>query len=75
MLLTLTTTRRPATDLGYLLHKNPGAVRTVDLWFGRVHVFYPEATDERCTVAVLWLTAPTSGEGVAEWNRPRSSPT
>jgi 3' terminal RNA ribose 2'-O-methyltransferase Hen1 len=53
MLLTLTTTRRPATDLGYLLHKNPGAVRTVDLWFGRVHVFYPEATDERCTVALL----------------------
>jgi 3' terminal RNA ribose 2'-O-methyltransferase Hen1 len=53
MLLTVTTTHRPATDLGYLLYKNPGAVRTVDLWFGRVHVFYPEATDERCTVALL----------------------
>ena len=53
MLLTLTTTHRPATDLGFLLHKNPGAVRTVDLWFGRAHVFYPEATDERCTAALL----------------------
>jgi protein phosphatase len=30
VLLTLTTTHRPATDLGYLLHKNPGNVRTVD---------------------------------------------
>src|SRR6266498_5172332 len=53
MLLTLTTTHRPATDLGYLLHKNPGAVRSVDVWFGLAHVFYPEATDERCTVALL----------------------
>jgi 3' terminal RNA ribose 2'-O-methyltransferase Hen1 len=53
MLLTLTTTHRPATDLGYLLHKNPGAVRSVDLWFGRAHVFYPEATDARCTAALL----------------------
>ena len=25
MLLTITTTRRPATDLGYLLHKHPRA--------------------------------------------------
>jgi 3' terminal RNA ribose 2'-O-methyltransferase Hen1 len=53
MLLTLTTTHRPATDLGYLLHKNPGAVRSIDLWFGQAHVFYPEATDERCTAALL----------------------
>jgi 3' terminal RNA ribose 2'-O-methyltransferase Hen1 len=53
MLLTLTTTKRPATDLGFLLHKNPDSVRSVDLWFGRAHVFYPEATEERCTVALL----------------------
>ena len=53
MLLTLTTTHRPATDLGYLLHKNPSALRSVDMWFGKAHVFYPEATDERCTAALL----------------------
>jgi 3' terminal RNA ribose 2'-O-methyltransferase Hen1 len=53
MLLTLTTTHAPATDLGYLLHKNPGAMRSVDMWFGQGHVFYPEATDERCTAALL----------------------
>ena len=53
MLLTISTTHRPATDLGYLLHKHPGKVQSFDLPVGVAHVFYPEATDERCTVALL----------------------
>src|SRR5262245_27731745 len=53
MLLTLTTTHSPATDLGYLLHKNPEKVQTFELSFGKAHVFYPEATHERCTAALL----------------------
>jgi 3' terminal RNA ribose 2'-O-methyltransferase Hen1 len=53
MLLTLTTTHPPATDLGYLLHKNPAKVQTFELSFGKAHVFYPEATPERCTAALL----------------------
>jgi 3' terminal RNA ribose 2'-O-methyltransferase Hen1 len=53
MLLTMTTTHRPATDLGYLLHKNPARVQTFPLSFGRAHIFYPEATDARCTAALL----------------------
>jgi 3' terminal RNA ribose 2'-O-methyltransferase Hen1 len=53
MLLTVTTTREPATDLGYLLHKNPAKVQTFELPFGNAHVFYPEATDARCTAALL----------------------
>jgi 3' terminal RNA ribose 2'-O-methyltransferase Hen1 len=53
MLLTLTTTARPATDLGYLLHKNPSRVQTFELSFGKAHVFYPEASEERCTMALL----------------------
>ena len=53
MLLTITTTHSPATDLGYLLHKNPARVQSFDLSFGRAHVFYPEATEERCTSALL----------------------
>jgi 3' terminal RNA ribose 2'-O-methyltransferase Hen1 len=53
MLLTITSTSPPATDLGYLLHKNPAAVRTVEAGFGAAHVFYPEAGPERCTAA-LW---------------------
>ena len=53
MLLTITTTHRPATDLGYLLHKHPARVQSFELSFGKAHVFYPEATDERCTAALL----------------------
>jgi 3' terminal RNA ribose 2'-O-methyltransferase Hen1 len=53
MLLTITTTHRPATDLGYLLHKNPDKVHSFELSFGKAHLFYPEATEERCTAALL----------------------
>jgi 3' terminal RNA ribose 2'-O-methyltransferase Hen1 len=53
MLLTIQTTRQPATDLGYLLHKNPSRMQAVDLAYGRAHIFYPEATAERCTAALL----------------------
>jgi 3' terminal RNA ribose 2'-O-methyltransferase Hen1 len=53
VLLTLTTTHRPATDLGYLLHKHPDRVQTFSVPFGEAHVFYPEAGEERCTAALL----------------------
>ena len=53
MLLTLTTTRAPATDLGWLLHKHPAKAQTFELAFGRAHVFYSEATEQRCTAALL----------------------
>lgn len=53
MLLTISTTHQPATDLGYLLHKNPARLQSVDIAYGLAHVFYPEATAERCTVALL----------------------
>lgn len=53
MLLTLTTTWSPATDLGYLLHKNPARVQTFELSFGHAHVFYPQADAGRCTAALL----------------------
>ena len=53
MLLTISTTHQPATDLGYLLHKNPARVQTEDLSFGKAHVFYPEASPELCTAALL----------------------
>src|SRR3954453_19784194 len=53
MLLTLTTTHRPATDLGYLLHKHPGRYQSYDLSFGQAHVFYTEASEDRCTACLL----------------------
>ncbi len=53
MLLTISTTYRPATDLGYLLHKNPGRFQSFPLPFGRAHVFYSVADADRCTAALL----------------------
>src|SRR3954469_11012132 len=53
MLLTLTLTRPPATDLGFLLHKHPERVQEFALPFGAAHVFYPEAAEDRCTAALL----------------------
>jgi 3' terminal RNA ribose 2'-O-methyltransferase Hen1 len=53
MLLTITSTHPPATELGYLLHKNPSRVQSFELSFGHAHVFYPEASRHRCTAALL----------------------
>jgi 3' terminal RNA ribose 2'-O-methyltransferase Hen1 len=60
MLLTITTTSPPATDLGFLLHKNPAAARSVPLTFGTAHVFYPEARPECCTAALLCEVDPVA---------------
>ena len=53
MLLTITTNHSPATDMGFLLEKHPDKVHEFELSTGRATVFYPEATGERCTVALL----------------------
>lgn len=53
MLLSISTTYQPATDLGYLLHKSPFRVHSFEQVFGKAHVFYPETTPERCTAALL----------------------
>jgi len=53
MLLTLTNTQPPATDLGFLLHKHPDRAQRFDLSFGAAHVFYPEAGEARCTACLL----------------------
>jgi 3' terminal RNA ribose 2'-O-methyltransferase Hen1 len=58
MLLTLTTTYQPATDLGYLLRKNPARTHVFNQSFGKATVFFPEATDSRCTAALLMEVDP-----------------
>lgn len=73
MLLTLTTTHKPATELGYLLHKNPAKSQSFELAFGRAQVFYPESTAACCTAALLLEVDPVrlvrgrgpGGEGFA----------
>ncbi|WP_327144443.1 3' terminal RNA ribose 2'-O-methyltransferase Hen1 [Nocardia sp. NBC_01327] len=58
MLLTISCTRPegagwPASDLGFLLHKNPARIQSFEQSYGVAHVLYPEATEERCTAALL----------------------
>jgi len=53
MLLTITTTHRPANDLGFLLHKHPERFQSFDLSFGKVHVYYAEVSADRCTACLL----------------------
>lgn len=53
MLLTISTTFHPATDLGFLLHKHPDRCQSFDLSFGKAHVFYPEISAERTSAALL----------------------
>ncbi|MGI9005185.1 MAG: 3' terminal RNA ribose 2'-O-methyltransferase Hen1 [Streptosporangiaceae bacterium] len=64
MLLTITTTAEPgtgpATDLGFLLHKNPERVQQFETAAGQAHVFYPEATPDRCTAALLLEVDPVA---------------
>ncbi|AFY93697.1 3' terminal RNA ribose 2'-O-methyltransferase Hen1 [Chamaesiphon minutus] len=53
MLLTISTTHQPATDLGYLLFKHPDKCQEFNLSFGTARVFYPEASDTKCTAALV----------------------
>jgi 3' terminal RNA ribose 2'-O-methyltransferase Hen1 len=53
MLLTLTTTHQPASDLSFLLHKHPDRFQSFDLSFGQAHTYYGEATEARCTACLL----------------------
>ncbi|MBT2471368.1 3' terminal RNA ribose 2'-O-methyltransferase Hen1 [Streptomyces sp. ISL-66] len=63
MFLTISTTgspERPATDLGFLLHKHPGKAQAFSTSHGTAHVFYPEATAERCTAGLLLEVDPVA---------------
>jgi 3' terminal RNA ribose 2'-O-methyltransferase Hen1 len=53
MLLTITTTRPPATDLGHLLHKHPERLQSFPLPFGQAYVFYPQVGAQSCTALLL----------------------
>lgn len=69
MYLSIATTHNPATDLGFLLHKHPDRVHETALSFGKAHLFYPEATAERCEAVLLLEIDPVGlvrGRGSAE---------
>lgn len=53
MILNISTTYKPATDLGYLLHKHPDRYQTIDLSIGQAHIFYPEKSEEKTTISLV----------------------
>ncbi len=69
MFLSIATTHRPATDLGYLLMKHPERVHELDLNFGKGLVFFPEASEDRCEAVLTIDVDPVGlvrGRGDAE---------
>lgn len=78
--LTISTTGtpdRPATDLGFLLHKHPEKAQAFSTAHGTAHVLYPEATAERCTAALLLEVDPVAlvrrGKGKGRGGAPDSA--
>ncbi|MCC7245189.1 MAG: 3' terminal RNA ribose 2'-O-methyltransferase Hen1 [Saprospiraceae bacterium] len=53
MLINITTTHKPASDLGYLLHKHPDKFQSFELSVGKAHVFYPEMSENKATISLL----------------------
>lgn len=53
MLLTITYRGENATDLGFLLHKNPQRPQVFTLSYGKAYVFYPVVEETACTAALL----------------------
>jgi 3' terminal RNA ribose 2'-O-methyltransferase Hen1 len=72
VLLTIATSHEPATDLGYLLHKNPAGHHLAQLGFGTAHVIFPEAGQHRCQAAVILEIDPV---GLVRGGRPTSQAT
>jgi 3' terminal RNA ribose 2'-O-methyltransferase Hen1 len=60
VLLTISCTAEHASDLGFLLHKHPEKAQAFEVAGGTAHVFYPEATDQRCTAALLLEVDPVA---------------
>lgn len=73
MFLTISTTHKPASDLGYLLHKNPARVHAITLSSGKAHVFYSKASAEFCEAALMVTVDPIAlvrgkGRGNEGWS-------
>ncbi|MEU6976764.1 3' terminal RNA ribose 2'-O-methyltransferase Hen1 [Streptomyces sp. NPDC046371] len=80
MFLTISTTGtpdRPATDLGFLLHKHPEKAQAFSTAHGTAHVLYPEASAEHCTAALLLEVDPVAlvrrGKGKGRGGAPDSA--
>lgn len=53
MFLSIATTHKPATDLGFLLMKHPDRVHETELSFGKATIVFPQADALRCEAALI----------------------
>jgi 3' terminal RNA ribose 2'-O-methyltransferase Hen1 len=53
MLLTISTSGKNATDIGFLLHKHPERYQQFSTSFGVVDIFYPVAENDKCTASLI----------------------
>jgi 3' terminal RNA ribose 2'-O-methyltransferase Hen1 len=53
MLLSITHTGEHTQDIGFLFHKNPARPQVFALSYGKAHVFYPEVSEHKTTLALL----------------------
>jgi Hen1-like subunit of RNA repair complex len=60
MLSHVTTTHRPARDLGFPPHPHPDRAHRFDVAAGTAHVLYPEAADDRATATLLLEVDPVA---------------
>lgn len=66
MLLTIRANQTPAEDLAAHLGLDLEGIQSFDLPFGRVHAFFPEATESEATAALLLDPDPLELEPVDE---------
>lgn len=59
MLLTITTTHKPATEVGFLLHKHADRFQSFNLRFGKAHIFYLKTSEDQCSACLLLDVDPT----------------
>ena len=53
MIFSISTTHYPATDIGFLLHKNPDEFHKIPFNFGDVYIFYPYGSPELCMATLI----------------------
>jgi hypothetical protein len=53
MILKISTDHKPASDLGFLLHKNPSRLHEQEFAFGKGYFVFPKVSDDLCEAALI----------------------
>ncbi|HCA41863.1 MAG TPA: 3' terminal RNA ribose 2'-O-methyltransferase Hen1 [Bacteroidetes bacterium] len=53
MILSISTSHKPTSDLGYIFHKHPDKFQSFNFSAGKYHIFYPELNNDKATICLL----------------------